>query len=168
MKDEFYVPAAEDVSPQSSDNKQGRAARPFERAEADAICQKLSAGQKAAYTEYTALLESGAARELARVNLPLSLYTELYWQIDLNNLFHFLELRLGAHAQKEIRVYAEVLLDVTKRVAPLAVESFERHIRGSVAFSKEEAAELARIYRESGAQSRLEGRARELFEAKLS
>ena len=168
MKDDFYVPAAEDVSPQSDDNKQGRAPQPFEPAQAEEIRAKLDAGQKAAYREYRALLESGVARELARVNLPLSLYTEIYWQIDLNNLFHFLELRLGAHAQKEIRLYAETLLAITKRVAPHAVESFERHILGAITFSQEEAEELKRIYRESGAKAQLEGRARELFEAKLS
>jgi thymidylate synthase (FAD) len=113
-------------------------------------------------------VDDGIARELARVNLPLSLYTEWYWQIDLHNLFHFLELRLDAHAQKEIRVYAEVLLDIARKVAPLCCESFERHVKGGVGFSAEEFEELKR--RLSGGAAGdplLKGKALERFEEKL-
>lgn len=80
----------------------------------------------------------GLARELARINLPLSLYTEWYWTMDLHNLFHFLALRLDAHAQYEIREYARVILDLTRKVAPAATESFEEHLMGGVRFSKKE------------------------------
>jgi thymidylate synthase (FAD) len=123
-------------------------------------------------------VERGVARELARINLPLSLYTEWYWQIDLHNLFHFLKLRLDAHAQKEIRLYAEVLFDIAKKVAPCCCESFERHVLGAVSFSREEYAELKfRLAEGCGAEAgegkgadkppALRGKALERFEAKL-
>ena len=100
MKDEFYVPAEEDVAKQSTDNKQGRSEEKPDASFVQSVILSLKNGQKAAYGDYMQLVESKTARELARVNLPLSLYTEMYWQIDLHNLFHFLRLRLEAHAQK--------------------------------------------------------------------
>jgi thymidylate synthase (FAD) len=82
---------------------------------------------------------------LARIDLPLSLYTELYWQIDLHNLFHFLELRLDSHAQYEIRAYAETIMDILKRVCPIACEAFAEYIWGSVSFSAQEHAVLLEL-----------------------
>jgi thymidylate synthase (FAD) len=190
MKDDFYVPSPSDVSPQSDDNKQARAPEPFPADKAEKIRAALAGGQKKAYEEYLTLIDGGLAREIARINLPLSLYTEIYWQIDLNNLFHFLDLRMGAHAQKEIRDYAAVLLQLAKKVAPRCCESFERHIAGSVTFSKDELSELKRrlsgtagaggangafhpafameraIFTQ-GAIGALSGRAKEIFEEKL-
>ncbi|MDR2864726.1 MAG: FAD-dependent thymidylate synthase [Spirochaetaceae bacterium] len=168
MKDDFYVPATEDVAPQSQDNKQARAPDAFSPEQADKIRTTLIGEQKRAFTEYSALLDTGLARELARINLPLSLYTEIYWQIDLNNLFHFLELRMGDHAQKEIRDYARVLFELTKKVAPVSCASFERHILGSTRFSKEELIELKRLISGGSGEPALSGRAKEIFEAKLS
>ncbi|MEW6565640.1 MAG: FAD-dependent thymidylate synthase [Spirochaetota bacterium] len=181
MKDDFYVPALEDVALQSSDNKQGRAEEPLAPEAAEAVRDLLSLGQKEAYDDYMRLVNQGLARELARINLPLSLYTEWYWQMDLHNLFHFLKLRLDAHAQKEIRAYAQVMLEITRKVAPRCCESFERHILGGVRFSKEELAELKRrLERVSGGASAasdeavsepvgepLSGKALERFEEKL-
>jgi thymidylate synthase (FAD) len=166
MKDDFYVPALGDVSLQSADNKQGRSSDPLPDGEAEKVKLALEDGQKQAYRDYTALIEKGVAKELARVNLPLSLYTELYWQMDLHNLFHFIELRIHPHAQKEIRDYAKVLLDIAGAVAPRAVASFRRHVLGSVAFSAEEMAELKRRLGQ-GDVAPLEGRALERFEDKL-
>jgi len=144
LKDDFYIPAPKDLAAQSADNKQGRADTALGNAEAEAIRASLEAAQKKAYEDYTGLVEGGLARELARINLPLSLYTEWYWQIDLHNLFHFLELRLDPHAQKEIRLYAEVLFDITKKVAPRCCDSFEEHILGGARFSRSEFTELQR------------------------
>jgi thymidylate synthase (FAD) len=144
MKDEFYIPAPEDLALQSSDNKQGRAETPLDAGEAAKVREAFAEGQKRAYGDYAALIDGGLARELARINLPLSLYTEWYWQIDLHNLFHFLELRLDAHAQKEIRLYAGVLFEITKKVAPRCCASFEEHVLEGVRFSKAEFAELQR------------------------
>jgi thymidylate synthase (FAD) len=144
MKNDFYVPAPEDVSLQSTDNKQGRSDEALDPETSEKIRRALADGQKKSYADYNSLIDGGIARELARINLPLSLYTEWYWQIDLHNLFHFLELRLDAHAQKEIRLSAEVLLDITKKVAPRCCASFEEHILGGVQFSGAEFAELKR------------------------
>ncbi len=166
MKDDFYVPSDEDVSLQSTDNKQGRSEEVLDRDTIDKVKSSLEQGQRQSYSDYTDLIDSGIARELARINLPLSLYTEWYWQIDLHNLFHFLALRLDAHAQKEIRAYAEVMLDIAKKVAPRCCESFERHIQGGVRFSSEELAEIKRRLKGEDAPA-LEGKALERFEEKL-
>lgn len=176
MKDEFYVPANADVATQSTDNKQGRSAEPLPPAEAETVREALAEAQRASYADYAKLVEDGIARELARINLPLSLYTEWYWQIDLHNLFHFLELRLDAHAQKEIRAYAEVLLDITRSVAPRCCESFERHMLGAVSFSAEEFTELKRRLAavtgnaqvENTPSGTLSSKALERFEEKLA
>jgi thymidylate synthase (FAD) len=142
MKDDFYLPAAAAVAMQSADNKQGRASGSLPEDAARSYISRMEAGQRAAYEEYSALIEAGLARELARIDLPLSLYTEWYWQIDLHNLFRFISLRLDLHAQLEIREYARVLLDMARAVAPAACASFENHILGGTRFSAEEMAEL--------------------------
>lgn len=168
MKDDFYIPADADIAFQSTDNKQGRSEESVGRDITDKVKAALEGGQENAYTGYTDLIDQGIARELARVNLPLSLYTEWYWQIDLHNLFHFLALRLDMHAQKEIRLYAEVMLDITRKVAPRSCESFERHILGGLCFSREELAELReRLGLEHQEGAALEGKALERFEEKL-
>jgi thymidylate synthase (FAD) len=131
------------VAFQSEDNKQGRSAA-LEADEAEAVREALREGQDLSYRAYRALIDKGIARELARINLPLSLYTEWYWQIDLHNLFHFLELRLDPHAQKEIRLYAGLLFELARKVAPRCCESFQRHVAGGVRFSRDEFAELKR------------------------
>jgi thymidylate synthase (FAD) len=144
MKDDFYLPAAGDIALQSDDNKQGRREEALEAGEAETVRDVLEQGQREAYGKYRALVGQGIARELARINLPLSLYTEWYWQIDLHNLFRFLQLRLDSHAQKEIRLYARLVLDIARNVAPRCCESFERHVLGAVSFSRDEFAELKR------------------------
>lgn len=165
MRDEFYVPSPEHVCVQSEPNKQGRG-EPVPAEEAAAVIGKLAEEQRAVYANYAAMLERGVARELARANLPLSLYTEWYWQIDLHNLFHFLRLRLDPHAQYEIRAYAEALARCARAVAPLAYEAFEEHHLGSVTFSRAEAAALAATL--AGMTHGLEGRAAAAFEEKMA
>lgn len=146
MKDEFYVPDPEAVAFQSTDNKQGRSSPDDVPDEMKAkVRTVLEQGQKQSYSEYEALLDDGVARELARINLPLSLYTEWYWTMDLHNLFHFLALRLDPHAQLEIRVYAEAVLKLTRAVAPVAVEAFENHILGGVRFNRQELEALRQL-----------------------
>ncbi|MCL1929201.1 MAG: FAD-dependent thymidylate synthase [Treponema sp.] len=170
LKDDFYIPAPEDVACQSDDNKQGRSGTALERTEAEKIRTSLEAAQKKAYEHYSRFVEEGLARELARINLPLSLYTEWYWQMDLHNLFHFFELRLDSHAQKEIRLYAEVMFDITKKVAPQCCASFEDHILGGVRFSRSELAELQRRLNinETPEAVPLNGKALERFEEKIT
>ncbi|MDR0908650.1 MAG: FAD-dependent thymidylate synthase [Spirochaetaceae bacterium] len=144
MKDDFYEPELEDIALQSSDNRQGRSEEALDKGLAEETRDAIRAGQQKVYAEYKELIDKGIARELARINLPLSLYSEWYWQIDLHNLFHFLKLRLDSHAQKEIRLYAQVLFDISKKVAPLCCASFERWVLGAITFSNEEVEEIKR------------------------
>jgi thymidylate synthase (FAD) len=174
MKDEFYVPSAEAVALQSEDNRQGRASEPAPVELTAETLERLEAGQRSAYADYKEMIDAGISRELARIDLPLSLYTEWYWQIDLHNLFRFLVLRLDAHAQFEIREYARILLDIARTVAPAACASFENHLLGGTRFSAEEMEELRRrLGASSGARAEgrdgtsLEGKKLERFEEKL-
>ncbi|MFP4432565.1 MAG: FAD-dependent thymidylate synthase [Spirochaetaceae bacterium] len=153
LKDEFYLPAGEAIALQSSDNKQGRTEEPVPPETQEAIRRVLEEEQRRAYTSYSRLIDDGLARELARINLPVSIYTEWYWQIDLHNLFHFLKLRLDAHAQMEIRAYAEVMLSLVRKVCPVAVEAFEEHTLGGVSLSAKELEAVQRalgVSREGG------------------
>ena len=165
MKDEFYVPAEDKVAPQSKDNKQGRSTEAFDKTTADKIISQLEEGQKEAYENYSELIDSGLAREIARINLPLSLYTEFYWEMDLHNLFHFLKLRLDSHAQYEIRVYAEVILEMCRKVAPMATESFINHMNHGVNFSGEEMEALRAVM--EGKPNPLEGKKLDRFNEKI-
>ena len=139
---EFYVPEPDQIRPQSTTNKQGRSADEVPEALRERVLDLLRSGQEARYGEYEAMLEDGVARELARVHLPLSLYTEMYWQIDLHNLMHFLRLRMDDHAQYEIRVYGEALARCARAVAPVAYEAFEEHVLHGRRFSRSELALL--------------------------
>ncbi|MCR4733613.1 MAG: FAD-dependent thymidylate synthase [Treponema sp.] len=165
MKEEFYLPEEDKVQPQSTNNKQGRADEAFDKEKADEIIAQLEKGQKDAYKNYSELIDSGLAREIARINLPLSLYTEFYWEMDLHNLFHFLKLRLDSHAQYEIRVYAEAILEICKKVAPMATNSFINHMRDGVSFSGEEMEALRALL--DGKECPLEGKKKDRFEEKI-
>lgn len=174
MKEEFYLPDGAKISPQSEDNKQGRSGERFDQNTEQRIRDDLEAGQREAYQSYTGLLEAGLARELARINLPVSTYTEWYWQIDLHNLFHFLRLRLDPHAQYEIRAYAEAMYEIAGKVCPIALEAFDEHLRQGVRFSRSEIEALRRALGpedealSSAAEAAgLEGRARERFVRKV-
>ncbi len=140
MKDEFYVPRRHEVRFQSKVNKQGGDDRAVPDELQEKVLALLATGQERAYDEYESLLEDDVARELARINLPLSLYTEMYWQIDLNNLFHFLRLRLDWHAQYEIRAYGDAVATAVKAVCPLAYAAFEEHILHGRSLSRTELA----------------------------
>ena len=138
MRDEFYLPRDYEVRYQSSRNKQGSDERDVPEELSRRVLDLLRDGQTRAYDEYETLLGDDVARELARVNLPLSLYTEMYWQIDLNNLFHFLRLRLDWHAQYEIRAYGDAMAAAVKAVCPAAYAAFEEHILYGRSFSRSE------------------------------
>ncbi|MFW6215970.1 MAG: FAD-dependent thymidylate synthase [Alkalispirochaetaceae bacterium] len=173
MEEQFYLPDPQQIAAQATENKQGREAQPVEPAEAAEIRDALEAGYRESYRIYENLLDRGVARELARVILPLSLYTEMYWQIDLHNLFHFLKLRIDSHAQYEIRAYGEVMLDIARRVCPIAVEAFEEHLRDAVTYSGREQQALRRAakreeeLRAAAEEAGIEGKALERFLAKL-
>lgn len=135
MKEEFYIPDPKDIRFQSTVNRQGRAEEEVPDELKRRFIDFLKKTHAASYEEYQHLVKDGLARELARIGLPLSLYTEWYWKIDLHNLFHFLRLRLDPHAQQEIREYAKVVADIVKTVCPLAYEAFEDYILNAVSFS---------------------------------
>ncbi len=166
MKDEFYLPNKDQFRTQSQDNKQARSDEILDENLSDKFIQQMDKDQKDIFNHYEEMIESGLAREIARANLPLSLYTEWYWQIDLHNLFHFLRLRLDSHAQYEIRVYAEAMAQCAKAVAPLAYEAFEQHKVNSVQFSSDECHELVNMLQ--GATGQLEGRALDEFNKKIN
>lgn len=151
MRDEFYVPALEDICYQSTDNKQGRSG-PLDPIDALAVTEVMKLEQATAHTQYSGRIEQGIAKETARINLPLSTYTEWYFQIDLHNLFHFLGLRLDEHAQYEARVYAKAMATCAKAVAPTCYEAFETHILNAVTFSYDEVNFMLRHAQEVGTE----------------
>lgn len=166
MRDEFYVPAADQLRGQSQDNKQARSDEPLPPELTSQILGEMKLDQASLYAHYDKMVEAGLAREVARINLPLSLYTEWYWQIDLHNLLRFLQLRMDAHAQYEIRVYAEAMAKCAQAVAPLAYEAFEEHVLGAVRFSRSELVALQSLM--DGGPHGLSERAAAVFEKKLA
>ncbi|MFO7850439.1 MAG: FAD-dependent thymidylate synthase [Spirochaetia bacterium] len=165
MEQEFYVPEGEDLSLQSTDNKQARSEETLGAKVQDEVCALIEGQQKDIYRGYERLLNLGLAREVARINLPLSLYTQWYWQMDLHNLFHFLKLRMHPHAQLEIRRYAEKIWELVKIVCPLASEAFENHVLGGRSFSARELDALRKMT--GGDECPLAGKERERFYEKL-
>ena len=137
LKDEFHVLSIDDVCVQSKDNKQGRGEK-FNVTDAEVVLNVMSTKNREAYTAYETLLEMGMARESAREILPVSTYTQFYWQMNLHNLLHFLKLRLDPHAQKEIREYAEQIAVCVQAVAPNAWEAFEDYKKNGASFSVQE------------------------------
>jgi len=135
MKEEFYQPEAEQIRLQSDVNRQGRSDEQFPPDLQEDFLSHASEIQKQVYERYTRYIGAGLAREIARINLPLSLYTEWYWKIDLHNLLHFLRLRMDPHAQYEIRQYANVMAEIVKAVCPITWEAFEDYILHAQKFS---------------------------------
>lgn len=135
MENEFYTPELEDLCEQSKSNKQGRD-NPIDIENATKIQHIMEKLNSTAFSEYEKLIEeNNLARELARTVLPVSLYTEMYWKLDLHNLLHFIALRNHPHAQKEIRVYAEALTDIIKQWVPLVHEAFVDYRMNSIEMS---------------------------------
>ncbi len=153
---EFYIPSAENLAAQSQINNQGRGDALTDD-EASNVIQILKNDAEQTYSNYETLLnenssggvldegKSGIARELARMNLTLNTYTQWYWKIDLNNLLHFLALRADDHAQYEIRVYADVMLDLVKKWVPLTYEAFEDYRMGGTELSAKEIKLMRRL-----------------------
>jgi thymidylate synthase (FAD) len=133
----FYMPAAEQLQAQSETNRQGRAGQALTALHPEVVERWTRLRRDAAET-YEWLVGEDVARELARIDLPLSTYTQWYWKIDLHNLFHFLSLRADAHAQYEIRVYARLMAGMVKRVAPLSFEAWFDYEFGGAHLSRTE------------------------------
>ncbi len=147
LKDEFYVPDLDRMVIQSATNKQGSSddliSNPY------LTLGKIEMEQQHSYEQYEKYLEDGLARETARINLPLSTYTQWYWKINLHNLLHFLRLRADVHAQKEIRDYANAIIELIKDIVPLTFEAFEDYVVGSMSFSKMELSIFKHLFGEN-------------------
>ncbi|MBA8757459.1 MULTISPECIES: FAD-dependent thymidylate synthase [Wolbachia] len=135
LDNEFYTPKPEQVAKQSDNNKQG-SGEAFDPDTSKEIIDSLTNDSNLVYSHYEKFIEQGLAREIARTNLMLNYYTQFYWKIDLHNLLHFLKLRADKHAQYEIRVYAEVMLDIIKKWVPLAYNAFVEYCLESACISR--------------------------------
>ncbi|HQU02022.1 MAG TPA: FAD-dependent thymidylate synthase, partial [Acetobacteraceae bacterium] len=134
---EFYIPAPENLAAQSEINRQGRG-DVLTGDDAAAVLDLLRADAAQTYEHYEQMLNPegpGLARELARMNLTLNTYTQWYWKTDLHNLLHFLRLRADAHAQYEIRVYAQAMLETVKAWVPMTYRAFLDYSAGAVSLS---------------------------------
>jgi len=135
---EFYIPAPEALAAQSVVNNQGRGAA-LSGDEAERVLRYLRDDAMRAYDHYEEMIsqegQQGLARELARMNLPANIYTQWYWKVDLHNLLHFLRLRADAHAQYEIRVYADAICKVVADWVPFACKAFEDYRMGGATLS---------------------------------
>ncbi|MBU6184303.1 MAG: FAD-dependent thymidylate synthase [Rickettsiales bacterium] len=148
LSNEFYLPDRDNLTPQSSTNKQGRSSEALPENIALRVLATIKEDSLRCYKNYVAMMNQdeqgniidednvGITRELARINLTLNHYTEWYWKINLHNLLHFLTLRADSHAQYEIRVYAEVMLDIVKAWVPFVYEAFIEHRKNGANISK--------------------------------
>ena len=132
---EFYLPSSKNLAAQSTSNRQGRG-DVLEGKQAEEVLKLLKSDAERTYDNYETMLnerydgstinenKKGLARELARMNLTLNTYTQWYWKTDLLNLMNFLRLRADSHAQYEIRVYADIMLDTVKKWVPITYDAF--------------------------------------------
>ena len=134
VRDRFYHPTAENVRKQSATNRQG-GDEPMDPETAQEFLDYLDQIERG-YEKYEQFLQKGVAREIARIALPASVYTEWYWKIDLHNLFHFLSLRTDEHAQQEIRDYAGAMFELVRPIVPIAAEAFVDYNLKSVHLSR--------------------------------
>lgn len=147
LDNEFYIPSAEHLGAQATNNRQGRGDL-LSPDQSKYVMNLLREDAEQLYEHYEELLNEDAegniidphkdklARELARINLSVNFYTQWYWKIDLHNLMHFLALRADSHAQYEIRVYAEVMLGLLERWVPATYEAFVQYRKEATRFSK--------------------------------
>ena len=137
LNNEFYVPELDQIVRQSETNKQGKSDIAMDADKGKEVVDTLADFSKEAYSKYSHMLNDlGLTRELARTILPVSVYTEMYWKIDLHNLLHFLKLRADSHAQYEIRCYANKILEIVKAWVPFTYDAFVNYRQNVVSVSK--------------------------------
>jgi thymidylate synthase (FAD) len=160
IPDQFYRPTIEEVRKQSPSNRQG-GEETFGAKHAPALGP--SAGEygtaeefvrylqeaEALYEKYSKLTEAGVSRELARIGLPVSVYTQWYWKCDLHNILRFLSLRMDPHAQIEIRRYAEAMHALLEPIVPVTMEAWRDYDAGAVHLTRLEV-EALRALRTGG------------------
>lgn len=143
VPDRFYTPSIETIRKQSAANRQGGEetfsvdSNPDDAATAQAFLEYLRDAESL-YAKYQKLTERGVSRELARMGLPVNVYTEWYWKCDLHNILRFLSLRLDSHAQLEIRAYAQAMYRLLEPIVPITMEAFRDYELESVRLSRAE------------------------------
>ncbi|MDP2479413.1 MAG: FAD-dependent thymidylate synthase [Candidatus Palauibacterales bacterium] len=146
----FYTPEHGDFALQSRSNRQGRRSESAGEVLHREAVRRWERGREEVAGLYEWLVGEQVARELARIDLPLSTYTQWYWKIDLHNLLHFLSLRVDPHAQKEIRAYGEIMAGMLKRVAPLSYEAWLDYQVAGTVLSRGELEALRRLLEPAG------------------
>lgn len=136
IHDEFYIPEIDRLNHQSQSNKQGSSDEVI--AEAKYVQDAIASHSAASYKLYEELIDKELSRELARSVIPVNVYTEMYWVMNLHNLFRFLRLRMDDHAQYEIRVFAEAIYDILKSIAPSIMETWHSVQVSSITLTGEE------------------------------
>ncbi len=172
---EYYIPAPDQLGVQSSENHQGRG-RTLQGEEAAEVLQILKDDAERNFKNYEYMINTdsdgelldngkeGLARELARMNLTLNTYTQWYWKIDLHNLLHFLALRADSHAQYEIRVYAETILDILKQWLPITYEAFVDYRTGGLQLSSQQLKLVQRMLKGENADFEHSGMSRREYD----
>jgi thymidylate synthase (FAD) len=148
LEREFYVPDIDSIAAQSDSNRQGRGEK-MSAEQAQEISRILKDDAAHCYDNYLLMLNetpdgqiidetrTGLARELARINLPVGIYTQFYWKVNLWNLLRFLSLRADPHAQYEIRAYADAILRIVEQWVPYAHEAFSDYVLGASELSSQ-------------------------------
>ena len=169
LPNEFYIPDAEALQPQSATNKQGRAGELTDRTK-EVIQQIFTVHGEASYALYEELLNDpedttdhsefyenldfdenypGLTRELSRMVLPVNVYTELYWKQDLHNMLHLVKLRADPHAQYEIRVLAEAMHAHLVKLYPETMEAWNDYVREASTFNRMDITLLRMLVKDS-------------------
>ena len=149
MPEEFYIPEVNNLRTQSKINTQGSDGT-IDAEKAQIIIDQFTAECEGDFKLYREFLDNDVVREQARMVIPLNTYTEWYWKIDLHNLMHFLDLRCDSHAQQEIRVYADAILELIKPLVPWTIEAWQDYsaYRNGLILTGFEVAQLRRIISE--------------------
>lgn len=144
LETEFFTPA--DWRMQNLEgNKQGSSSEILTGYDVEIFNDRLETNREEVARLYGDMLDAGVAKELARIDLPLSTYTEFFFNIDLHNLLHFITLRLDGHAQPEIQVYAEAMLKLISPIVPLTIGAWEKYTKNAVTLTADEAKEVKAI-----------------------
>ena len=147
MPEEYYIPT--ELRVQSQTNTQGSDGR-IDSEDETTFIEWIGTQGRQDFSLYEDILGTGAAREQARIVLPLSTYTEWFWKIDLHNLLHFLDLRCDSHAQKEIQVYGDAILELIRPIVPWTIEAWEDYstYRGGMVLTRYEVEALKEYLQE--------------------
>ncbi len=146
MEHDYYLPQSDQLCYQSKSNKQGRSSSISEPLNAD-IKNKIKNISELSFKMYDEFISEdiNLAKEISRTILPVNVYTQFYWKIDLHNLLHFLKLRANSHAQYEIRVFAEAILSLIREWVPITYQAFIDYSMDSHLVSAEELSLLKKI-----------------------